>query len=361
MSVALEVFGETSPTPRFDIESESTPCKVAIIIVGHDSQRWLRRLFDDLSSFGPQFTVVYVDNASNDQSLSFARSYDFIYTLSIGYNSGFGSACNEGARFAARFKPFALLFLNPDTSLDEQQVATLVDTLKIDDSVGAAGPLQVEYVSNCDQPMYNAWTRRSVLCESVEPENQSLIAPLGHQEFAEWLSYQGDELIDVRYANGAALAVRTSTFFAVNGFDPIFFLFFEEVDLCRRIRERGLRCVLVPTSVVHHAWGGHATLPRSRFWQRSKYVYMLTNTAEPVLLAVGKVAKHAIHDARSIGSVLAVADALLHAIRSAARLRRSRAQRLRAATGMGVSAEGIEINRPAALQHYDRPQVGRPS
>jgi GT2 family glycosyltransferase len=248
-----------------------------VIVVGHNSGRWLRACLDSLEDLADSgLFVVYVDNASTDESIEIARCAGARHVVINRENVGFAVACNQGAHLASELSADVLFFLNPDTRATRAAILACEVALMADRSLGVVGPLQTEY-GRSDPPRFNAWTRRAVLCATTYPLRHSRVTPLGQKEFARWRATSVSPA-PVWYVNGAAFAVRTELYHQCGGLDPGYFMFFEEVDLCRRIRALGYGIVLLSDTQVEHAWGGHDSDTRWRHWIRSKYRFLFTDS-----------------------------------------------------------------------------------
>jgi hypothetical protein len=159
-------------------------------------------------------------------------------------NRGFGYGCNRGAE-AATGK--YLFFLNNDTLLSEDTPAILASVLEKNPTVAACGPkllnadgtFQLSF--GFDPSIVNEWKVRRMQ-RRVRNRDQ-----------------QYGLLLEKRFANkkvdwltGAALMLRKDVFEKANGFEEMFFMYFEDADLCRRIRVLGFEIRYVPqTSVIH--------------------------------------------------------------------------------------------------------------
>ncbi len=259
---------------------------IAVVVVGCNSARWLPECLRGLSDNGAQgVCLIYVDNASEDDSVSVARTFGDVHVIRHGTNRGFGHACNAGARFARVVGADVIVFLNPDTRASVATIMACGEYLRKHESVGVVGPLQVEYGSGEERPNFNVWTRRAVRCEGVYPLDHHKSTPLSAREFDERRRTQS-ELIDVWYVNGGAMAMREEVFRACGGFDTGYFLFFEDVDMCRKVRWLGYRVGLHPGLLVEHAWGGHDEGDRRRAWMTSKYHFLLS---DPSLKATARL------------------------------------------------------------------------
>jgi N-acetylglucosaminyl-diphospho-decaprenol L-rhamnosyltransferase len=266
----------------------------AVIVVSYNSARWLAGCLADLSDSNVE-QIIVVDNASTDESCQIAGSFERVTLITNANNEGFAAACNIAVA-AAESSVHTLIFLNPDTRLEHGLISGLHEFLESHEEYGVVGPLQLELsqvdIDGPDRPPYNAWTRKAVKCFGIYPPDQTWIDPMPEQAFRDWLSELGTKTIDVEYVNGAAFAIRKDLFASCGGFDTGYFLFFEEVDLCRRVRRLGYKIALIDGLLVRHAWGGHAEGRRLRFWLKSKYRYIMTDASLPLRGRAKIISRH---------------------------------------------------------------------
>jgi hypothetical protein len=193
--------------------------------------------------------LVVVDNASTDGSAESVRAREpGALLIANGDNLGFARACNQGWR--ASRAPH-VLFLNPDAEVTPGAVETLVSLLESRPAVGAAGPrtrgsdgtIQVSTGPDLT-PLAELRQRRLVLGVARREAHALAEAEALHAREHEpaWVS-------------GSCLVVRRAALEAVGGFDERFFLYEEDADLCRRLREAGWRVVFTPAAEVKHHLG----------------------------------------------------------------------------------------------------------
>jgi len=198
-----------------------------------------------------------------------------VVLVDAGENLGFGGGCNLGVR---RLSSDVVVFLNPDTVARPGAVRALARALE-DPTVGAV------------QARLRLLDRPDRLNSSGNVLHVSGLAwPGGYDEPADSLAAQRE----IAYASGAAFAMRTETFRAVGGFAEELFLYQEDLELCWRLWQRGLRVVVDPAADVLHAYV--VERPRRRkeyFLERNRLVFVLTAysarllvLAAPVLLLV---------------------------------------------------------------------------
>lgn len=222
------------------VRGRTTPV-ASIVIPTHGGWRWTRRALEALPEVtDAPYELIVCDNASTDETpkrLAEWRGADAAIVLNE-RNLGFAAACNQGAALA--LAP-VLVFLNSDAIPGSGWLAPLVERLSADRGVGAVGPRFL----NLDGSLQEAGA--SVLDDLT-------ILRHGNGGDAEAPEFAFPREVD--YVSGACLATRRRTFHEVGGFDVAFGLgYFEDVDLCFRLRDAGYRVMYEPRSVVTHVGG----------------------------------------------------------------------------------------------------------
>ncbi|MCZ0941376.1 MAG: glycosyltransferase family 2 protein [Caldilineaceae bacterium] len=183
------------------------------------------------------------------------------------------SVTNPSPRPAAKAR--FIYFLNPDTELLPGSLWALYNGINEDETIGAIGP-QLRYTDGALQSSRRRFPGRltgffeSTWLEQMWPRNPWTRS----YHLADW---PADARQDVDWLVGAALLVRGEVLSALGGFDPQFFMYSEETDLCRRIRRAGWRVVYDPGAIVIHAEGrssGQVSVRRHNLFNRSKIRYM---------------------------------------------------------------------------------------
>ncbi len=184
--------------------------------------------------------VVVVDNGSSDGTADLVRrEYPWVKVVESGGNIGFARGCNLG--FQHVNTPFMLL-LNPDAVLSHQALSTMVAFMEAHPQAGIVGPAIRGSDGGLQQAglMPTAWGLiRAAAGRGSAHANKRRIIP-GERPFqTDWLC-------------GAVLLIRTNLFAELGGFDPRFFLYFEETDLCWRARQCGIELWAVGDAVAEH-------------------------------------------------------------------------------------------------------------
>jgi O-methyltransferase/8-demethyl-8-(2,3-dimethoxy-alpha-L-rhamnosyl)tetracenomycin-C 4'-O-methyltransferase len=190
-------------------------------------------------TLGPDDQVVVVDNGSRDKTPELLASIDWVEVVTHEENQGFGGGCNAGARQARH--PL-LVFLNNDTLPAPGWIDGLVAPFG-DPAVGATGPMS-NVVSG--PQLWHDETYRPQTIADITAHADALRRRSAGQ------TRQTHRLV------GFCLAVRTSVFHELGGFDERFGLGgCEDDDLCNRLRFAGWRLVIAEDTFVHHV--GHQT------------------------------------------------------------------------------------------------------
>ncbi|MBU0702388.1 MAG: glycosyltransferase family 2 protein [Chloroflexi bacterium] len=232
---------------------------LSIVIVNWNVRDLLRCCLASLAErapgvAAPSLEVIVVDNGSADGSADMIRTeFPHVQLIANDENRGFTAANNQGlARGRGRY----LLLLNPDTEVLGDALATMIGYMDERPQVGALGP-QLRYPDGTLQPSRRRFpTLTTALVESTIVQqwwaDNRILRRYYMADTAE--GTPGDDTIQaVDWLVGACLLVRRQVYEQVGGLDEGFFMYSEELDWCRRIRDAGWEVVYLPTAtIVHH-------------------------------------------------------------------------------------------------------------
>lgn len=232
---------------------------VTIIIVHYNAASFLAECLRSIIATIDldRVEILVCDNASpNDDWRSAIPEHDAVTLLELPENRGFGAANNVAAR---RAKGQYLFFLNPDVVLREDPLPHLRRVFTEHEDAGAVGPRLLNNDGSL-QPSRGTFPHlllsmaQLLKLKRLLPRDERLIPLVGTvmgRMFAQW--YPPERLQRVDYITGAALMMPRTLFETLGGFDEVFFLYFEEIDLCRRLRTAGYHIYYVPSiGLVHH-------------------------------------------------------------------------------------------------------------
>ena len=228
---------------------------VSVIFVSYNTRELTLNAVESIygSIVDPTLTVevIVVDNDSRDGSAeAVERRFPAARVVRSGGNIGFGRGNNLGAEAA---RGTMLLLLNTDTIVRRGAIEALYDTFRRDPRCGVAGARLENSDGSYQQSVILLPTVWRTFCTFFWLELFSGRIPIFAGSFARY--HDPDTEQEVEVAHGAALMIRRELFERTGGFDPDYFMYFEECDLCRRVADLGMTVRFVPGARVLHLEG----------------------------------------------------------------------------------------------------------
>jgi GT2 family glycosyltransferase len=208
---------------------------VNAVILNYNSHAATLQAVRDLSAArGVQMNVLVVDNASAAEDRSvLQQSLAPDQLLMLPKNLGYAGGMNAGVHFwLARAPDTPVMLVTPDARVGPDVPHALARTLAADASVGAVGPVI----------LYREQPRRIGAGGAIDERGRISLVP----------EVIRDTPYDVDWIEGCAMLLNPDAFRSVNGFDEQYFLYYEEIDLCVRLRKAGWHVRLDPAVTVHH-------------------------------------------------------------------------------------------------------------
>lgn len=224
---------------------------VDVVVVSYNSRDHLRRSIAGLCDL-EEVRVIVVDNASPDRSLEALDGLP-VDMIQLTRNGGFASGCNVGWR--AGTAPFVLL-LNPDATIDSASLFTLVGVLEENPAVGGVGPRIVDPDGSLDYSQRRFPRVRSTYARALFLHRLLPRASWTDELIRNERSYEHPASPD--WISGACILGRRSALETLRGLDEGFFLYCEDTDLCRRLRDVGYDVRYEPRAVCLHHGGASA-------------------------------------------------------------------------------------------------------
>lgn len=222
---------------------------VSVVILGWNGRKFLEKFLPSVVAYTqrPEYEVVYADNLSSDDSVEYVtKNFPTVRIIKNTSNRGFAGGYND---CLAHVKSKYYVLLNQDVEVTEHWLDPLVEMAESDLNIAAVQPKIRSYHQ---KEMYEYAGAAGGLMD--------------------WIGYafcrgrifdtmevdtgQYDDTVDIFWASGASMFVRSDAYWRAGGLDEAFFAHQEEIDLCWRMKNLGYRIVFQPQSMVFHVGGG---------------------------------------------------------------------------------------------------------
>lgn len=229
-------------------------CRVSIIIVSWNTRDLLRDCVAGTLAACEEIRggteLVVIDNASQDSSAEMVRDeFPSVRVIENGSNDGFARACNQGIRESTGEY---VLLLNPDTTATHPFLNVLVEFLDRNPDAGAAGP---RLVDRAGETQVSCFPLPTLAREFWRLFHLDRLHPYAVYPPERWGTRRA-QIVDT--VQGACMLIRRSALEDAGLIDESFFVYTEEIDLCRRLLDLGWKIYWIPEAVVTH-YGGQST------------------------------------------------------------------------------------------------------
>lgn len=289
--------------------------KIAVCILNYNGAQLLKKFLPSVIEFSQNAEIYVIDNQSSDDSCAMlSRDFPEIKLIENEDNYGFTGGYNHGL---SNINEELLVLLNSDVEVTSGWLEPLVAAFE-DSDVAACQP--------------------KILAQREKNQFEYAGAAGG---FIDWLGYpfcrgrifettevdqgQYDQPLQIFWASGACMVVRSDVFKRVGGFDLSFFAHMEEIDLCWRMQNIGYKIMCIPKSVVYHVGGETLSKenPRKTYLNfRNSATMLYKNTYNgslywkfPLKLSLDMVAAFKFWKDNTFDHFLAVIKAYLHFFR----------------------------------------------
>jgi GT2 family glycosyltransferase len=252
---------------------------VSIVIQNYNGRVFLEKwLHSVLNVDYPNIEIVIVDDASTDGSLEFlyelSESDSRLRIIRNKERVGISAGRNIGIR-EARGK--YLLFLDNDVKVDSKFISELVAAFESDLEIGAA---QSKVLFLESPAIINS------AGGFIDETGEVILRGLQETDAGKY-----DNISEIFFASGCALFSTRKVLLEAGLFDPRFVFWYDDVDICWRIRLMGYKIIFVPKSVVYHLSGGSVSTRTSRInaylHLRNRLLMLISNYEESTLIKSG--------------------------------------------------------------------------
>jgi len=225
---------------------------VSTVIVTWNTREFLRACLGSLLAacrvLAAPVEIIVVDNASSDASAAMVRDeFPSVQLVTNETNVGFAAATNQGVRLS---RGTYVLLLNPDTTAAPDFLKELVSFMNAHPVAAAAG---ARLVDRSGKDQVACFPLPTVAREMWRLFHMDRLRAVATYPFARW----GSEIPrNVESIHGACMLLRREALAAIGSLDERFFIYTEEIDLCRRLHDAGWEMFWVPSAVVVHYGGG---------------------------------------------------------------------------------------------------------
>ncbi len=244
--------------------------KASLVIVNYKSRRDTLECISNLG-LGDNFEIIVVDNSSDKYLRNELSTISGnIKYIDSGSNLGYGAGNNLGIKCA---KSEYILILNPDTRPSLRNIFSLVDFIKRKKEAGIVAPELVNHEGNIIKqidffkltPLYYIFRYTFIsklFSKSNFFENKDNI-----------FNYKKD-FYEVDVVPGSIFLIRKSLFEEIGGFDEKFFLYFEDNDLCNRVKSHGYKIFKLSSVKILHDWKpAHGNKVTKKYFEQSRFYY----------------------------------------------------------------------------------------
>lgn len=226
-------------------QTSFTTADVAVAILNYNGAALLEQFLPSVLAFSGQAQIVVIDNDSHDLSVEVLQAkFPEVQIIRLDQNHGFCGGYNRGMQHIG--KPITIL-LNSDVEVTEGWLDVLLEGFA-DDSVAAIQPKILAFKAK--NSFEYAGAAGGFMDRLAFPYCRGRILTNLEKDQGQY-----DTPIEIDWATGACMAIRTELYKKLGGLDELFFAHMEEIDLCWRLRNQGYRLLCLPKSVVYHVGG----------------------------------------------------------------------------------------------------------
>lgn len=237
--------------------------KVSVIIITYNSEGYIKECLESVIKFEEKnVEIIVLDNNSSDKTNEILTLFKNRIKLILSpENLGFSKGNNLAVKSSS--KEF-LLFLNPDTKLTEPVIEKMQNFYRQNNDIGLIGPQLIMTNGQIQPSVKKLPTIKRAFDEFILNKKNS---------YSEYIP-ESKIPIEVEAVYGATMFIEKKLFKLVKGFDEKFFLYYEDIDLCRRIRNTGKKIYYFPlVKIMHQVGASKSEFDRNKLNYSSSVLY----------------------------------------------------------------------------------------
>jgi len=256
---------------KFNMGKYKNIFDLSIIIVNYNTSEFLKRCLDSIIKYTKNisFEIIVVDNNSTDRTIEeFPKLYESVKFIFNKENKGFGAGCNTGVNYA--FGKY-VAFINPDIELINNSLYEFFEYLEKNQDTGLCSGVLID--DNL-VPQYCFNNFPGIKWEFQEAfgfmRDKTVNKLLSHN----YIKNNTRKEFEVDWFHGACIVMKKNLFVAIEGFDENIFLYYEDVDICQKVKKLDLKIICLPYVRIKHYTRSSV---RSGNGMRIYYYYMHIN------------------------------------------------------------------------------------
>lgn len=253
--------------------------RVAVVILNWNGKAFLEKFLPIVIKYSPSASIYVADNNSTDDSVLFLKThFPDVSVIVNSLNEGFAKGYNIALQ---QIKEEFYLLLNSDVEVTEHWLEPMMALMDTNPNIGACQPKVLDY-----------WKRHTFEYAGAAG---GFIDRYGYPfcrgrifNNLEEDKHQYEQAIEVFWATGACMLVRSKAFWLVGGFDNDYFAHMEEIDVCWRMKNSGYHIYVEPKSVIYHIGGGtlNKLSPQKTYLNFRNNLITYTKNAKPNFLGI---------------------------------------------------------------------------
>ena len=223
---------------------------ISILIVNYNSCAWIKECLNSIYNYAKEvpFEILVIDNGSTDGSCEMLeKEFKSVYLIKNKKNMGFARANNQA--FLA-CKGDIILLLNPDTRWADNSIKVMADYLVSHEDIGAVAP-QYFYPNGEMQIYYNRFPSFSAILKTIIIPQALRYRSKTIRDY--WMMEDNfDEVMEIEQPAASCLMLKREVLNGEELMDERFPVFYNDVDLCRRIWNKGFKIIFLPKARIIH-------------------------------------------------------------------------------------------------------------